>query len=125
MKNITIVSALTTFQPASRMVHVKSHAKPVAKGKKERASRSLLSDIPGILMPRYLADFQPSFVHASIAISSDPWDKLSIDDAQDLLNAVFPEVSHEMAFGDIFYSPVTSILFLPSLCPDDFFRQTR
>lgn len=90
------------------MVHVKSHAKPVAKEKKERASRGLLSDIPGTLMSRYTTDFQPSFVHASIAISSNPWDKLSIDDAQELFDAVFPEVTHEMTFGDVFYSPVRS-----------------
>jgi hypothetical protein len=89
------------------MVHVKSHAKPVAKGKKERVSRTLLSDIPGTLTSRYTADFQPSFIHMSIAISSNPWSKLSTNDVQDLFAAVFPEVTHEIAFGDIFYSPVT------------------
>jgi len=94
------------------MVHVKSHAKPIAKGKKERASRNLLSGIPATLMPRYLANFQPSFVHASLAISSDPWEKLSIDDAQSLFVAVFPEVTHEIAFGDVFYSPVIPTCFL-------------
>ena len=94
------------------MVHVKSHAKPIGKGKKERASRNLLSSIPATLMPRYLAEFQPSFVHASVAISSDPWEKLSIDDAQSLFAAVFPEVTHEIAFGDVFYSPVITHLYL-------------
>jgi len=91
------------------MVHVKTHAKLVAKGKKERASRGLLSDIPAILTTRYLTDFQPSFIHMSIGISSDPWDKLSIDDAQELFTAVFPDVDHEMNFGDVFYSPVTFV----------------
>ena len=99
------------FQPTSMMVHIKSHAKPVVKAKKERTSRSLLSDIPRTLMSRYLTDFQPSFIHTSITISSDPWEKLSIDDAQDLLTAVFPEVTHEIMFGDVFYSPVMFIQF--------------
>ena len=107
------------------MVHIKSHAKPVMKAKKERASRGLLSGVPGTLMSHYLADFQPSFIHTSITISSNPWDKLSVDDAQDLFAAVFPEVTHEMAFGDIFYSPVRSfgsfiplVLTSPSGKPD-------
>jgi hypothetical protein len=89
------------------MIQVKSHAKPIAKGKKEHVSRTLLSDITGTLVPRYTADFQPSFIHMSIAISSNPWGKLSANNAQDLFTAVFPEVTHEIAFGDIFYSPVT------------------
>lgn len=114
-----------TLQPIPAMVRVKSHAKPVAKGKKERASCGLLSDIPATLMPRYAADFQPSFIHASITISSDPWDKLLIDDAQDLFTAVFPEVTHEMSFGDIFYSPVILVQFLCFLYSDNISRQTR
>ena len=93
------------------MVHVKSHAKPIAKGKKGRASRSPLSDIPATLMSRYVTDFQPSFIHATIAISSNPWDRLSIDDAQELFAEVFPEVTHEMKFGDVFYSPVICVRF--------------
>lgn len=102
------------------MVHVKSHAKPVAKAKKERASRSLLSDIPATLMSRYLSDFQPSFIHTSITISSDPWDKLSVDDAQELFAAVFPEVAHEIMFGDTFYAPVKFVR-LVHICYSDYF----
>lgn len=105
------------------MVQVKSHAKPVAKGKekkKERASRSLLSSVPGTLVDRYLVDFQPSFVHTSIAISSNPWNKLSIDDAQELFTAVFPDVTHEISFGDVFYAPVKFVWFVRSPYSDEF-----
>jgi len=104
------------------MVQVKSHAKPIAKVKKERAPRNLLSDIPQSLMARYLADFQPAFIHTSIAISANPWDKLSLEDAQELFNAVFPEVEHDVTPKDTFYSPVISVPLHSSLSSNDRFQ---
>ena len=74
--------------------------------KKERTPRNALTNIPGHLKGRYVTDFQPAFVHAAITISADPWARLPIEDAQALFSAIFPEVTHEIEFGDIFHSPV-------------------
>lgn len=115
----------TTLEPVSTIVWVKSHATPVVKVKKECASRNLLFAIPATLMSCYVTGFQPSFIHASIAISSNPWDKLSVDDMQDLFAAVFPEVTHEIVFGDVFYSLVNFVWCLHFLYSNEFFRQTR
>lgn len=98
------------MQPQAALVHVKSHAKPVTKVKKERAPRNGITNIPGHLKARYVSEFQPAFVHATITTSSDPWTKLPIQDVQELFTLVFPEVTHEIAFGDVFCSPVTQHL---------------
>jgi len=82
--------------------------------KKERTSRNALANIPGHLKERYVIDFQPAFIHATITISADPWARLPIDDVQELFSAIFPEVTHEIEFGDIFHSPVCAAGYFPS-----------
>jgi hypothetical protein len=56
----------------------------VKKAKKEPASRSGLADLPSYLKARYIQDFQPAFIHASITISVDPWAKLPVEEVQEL-----------------------------------------
>ena len=91
------------------LIRVKSHAQSLKKGKKECAPHNVLRNIPGYLKARHVEDFQPAFIHASITISEDPWEKLPVEDVQELFSAVFPEVDHEIMFSDMFHSPVTYI----------------
>ena len=69
----------------------------------------MLGNIPGYLKARYVEDFQPAFIHASITILEDPWEKLPVEDVQELFSAVFPEVDHEIVFSNMFHSLVTYI----------------
>jgi hypothetical protein len=101
-------------QLSATLVQVKSHAQPVTK-KKGRTPRNLLANIPGYLKERYVTGFQPAFIYTAITISEDPWARLPIEDVQALFSAVFPEVTHEIEFGDIFHSPVRDLRFASKL----------
>ena len=79
----------------------------MTKVKKERAPRNSLANIPGHLKGLYITEFQPAFIHVAITISVFPWGRLPDEDVQELFSEIFPEVTHKIVFGDMFYSPVT------------------
>jgi hypothetical protein len=93
-------------QLSTTLVHVKSHAQPVTKVKKERTPRNALANIPRHLKERYVTKFQLTFILIAITVSEDPWASPSVEDIQTLFSAVFPEVTHEIEFGDTFHAPV-------------------
>ena len=106
------------------IVQVKSHARPVKKVKREEALRSNISNIPFHLRTRYLNQFQPGFIWATITISKEPWQKLTEDEAGVLLEAAFPELDHTVRFGDMFYALVCTDESCIKLV-SSFWRQTR
>ena len=87
----------------------------MTKVKKERAPRNSLANIPGHLKGLYITEFQLAFVHVAITISTDPWERLPDEDVQELFSEIFPDVTHEIVFGDMFYSPVTYRFLIHSL----------
>ena len=90
--------------------------------KKERTPRNVLANILVHLKGLYVTDFQPAYVHATITISMDPWARPPIEDIQELFSAIFPEVAHEIAFGDIFHSPVSAVHYFGSHCSNRFLQ---
>jgi hypothetical protein len=104
---------------STALVHIKSHVQSVKKGKKECAPWNVLANIPGFFKTRYIDDFQSAFIYTLITISMDPWEKLPVEDVQELFSAVFSEVNHKIVFGDMFHSPVTCRIGFPtSVCAD-------